>query len=96
VALLAVVLSITDAIVIAAYDIDLVWRVLQLPVVLSAWVAVFAWARRRWTLAGACLLITLGGLWGYLYIPPLVALVLAVVAFRRAARARPSVPESES
>jgi hypothetical protein len=85
VTVLAATLTAVDAIVLSRYDVDAVWAWLQVPVLALAWVAPFAWVRRRWVTAGLCLLATLGGLWGYFYLPPLAALVMAVVAFWRGA-----------
>ena len=85
-AVLAAVLTATDLVVLLRYDIDAAWAWLQVPVVVLAWAAPWAWFRRRWALAGCCLLAMLGGLWGYLYVPPLVALVFAEVAFYRTVR----------
>jgi hypothetical protein len=85
---LAVVVTLWDAwfFLVSDYSVPPAWAWLQLVVIAGAWGAVAAWARRRWTLAGIGLLLTLGGVWGYFYIPPLVALVLATVAFARAIR----------
>lgn len=85
-ALLAVILTVTDLVVLAGYEVDPVWVWLQVPVLILAWSAPVAWLRRRWLLAGLGLLAMLGGLWGYLYLPPLAALVLAALALARAAR----------
>lgn len=86
VAVLAAVLTATDLVVLLRYDIDAVWAWLQVPVVVLAWAAPWAWFHQRWPLAGGCLLAMLGGLWGYLYVPPLVALVFAGIAFSRTVR----------
>jgi hypothetical protein len=86
VALLAGVVTITDVVVLLRYDIAAAWALLQIPVLTLAWTGVFAWLRARWTFAGCCVVAMLGGLWGYLYVPPLVAVVLAGVAFSRAVR----------
>lgn len=87
--LLAVILTLTDVIVLRGYEIDPIWMWLQIPVVALAWMAPFAWWRRNWSLAGIGLVAMLGGLWGYLYLPPLAALVLAIVAFSREVRSVP-------
>ena len=85
----ALVVTIWDAwfFLLSDYSVPAAWSWLQLVVVGAAWGAVAAWARGRWTLAGIGLLFALGGVWGYFYIPPFVALVLAGVAFARALRA---------
>jgi hypothetical protein len=88
--LLAAILTAMDVFVLAGYDINRVWAWLQVPVLILAWVAPIAWLTRRWLLAGLGLLAMLAGLWGYLYLPPLGALVLAGVAFHRAARRTPN------
>ena len=85
-AVLAAALTATNLVVLVRYDIDAVWAWLQVPVVVLAWAAPWAWLHRRWLLAGCCLLAMLGGLWGYLYVPPLVALVFAGIAFSRTVR----------
>jgi hypothetical protein len=84
----AVVVTVWDAwfFLVSDYSVPPAWAWLQLLVLAGAWGAVAAWMRRRWTLAGIGLSLTLGGVWGYFYIPPLVALVLAGVAFARAVR----------
>lgn len=84
---LAGVLTVTDIVVLLRYDIDPAWALIQVPVLVLAWGALFAWLHRRWVLAGCGLLAMLGGLWGYLYVPPLLAVVLAAIAFSRAVRA---------
>lgn len=86
--IVAVVVTLWDAwfFLVSDYTVPPAWALLQLIVVAGAWGAVAAWARHRWALAGVGLLLTLGGVWGYFYIPPLVALVLACVAFARALR----------
>jgi hypothetical protein len=86
---LAAILTVVDAVVLLRYDVDAVWARLQVPVVVLAWVAPFAWQRQQWTKAGLCLLATLAGLWGYFYLPPLAALVLAGVALYRAGHPSP-------
>ena len=82
---LAATLTAVDAVVLAREAIDPVWAWLQIPVIVLAWTVPSLWLRRRWAPAGLALLATLGGLWGYFYIPPLLALVLAGIAFWRAA-----------
>lgn len=88
VVLVAVVVTGWDAWFLLASDYTVApgWAWFQLVVVAAAWGAVAEWATRRWVLAGVGLLLTLGGLWGYFYIPPLVALLLASVAFAKAVR----------
>ena len=90
VGILALVLTYLDLYLIlsSAYSVPVVWAVLQVPVVIAAWVAVVAWLQRRWALEGLCLLLTLAGLWGYLYLGPALPLIMASVAACRALRGR--------
>jgi hypothetical protein len=76
-----------DLVVLLRDGVDPIWAWIQVPVIGFGVIAPVAWAQRRWLLAGAALLGTLGGLWGYFYVPPLAALALAMVAFSRAAQA---------
>lgn len=86
VAAMAGVLTITDLVGFARHDIHPVWAALQVPVLVLAWAAPVAWYTRRWFLAFLGLIAMLGGLW-YLYLPPVVVLLLAGVALARAGRA---------
>src|SRR5687767_5430642 len=61
---LAAVLTVTDVVVLLRYDIDAAWALIQGPVLVLAWGAVFAWLRRRWVLAGGGLLAMLGAYGG--------------------------------
>jgi hypothetical protein len=88
VVVLAAILTATDVVVLHHHGIDRVWAWLQLPVLLMAWAAPFAWRAGRWVAAAICLLATLGGLWGYFYLPPLGALVVGGEAISRAVRTR--------
>ena len=89
---LAASLTVIDGIVLARYEVGAVWGWLQAPVVVLAWLVPVAWWARRWAIAGFCLLATIAGLWGYFYLPPLAALIMAGIALTRSVRREAVAP----
>ena len=71
------------------------WRIVGPGAVLAGWLAVAAWALRKWWVAAVCLLLTLIGPWGYLYPGAVLALVLSGVAALHAIEQRRWVVRGE-
>ncbi|HET7482435.1 MAG TPA: hypothetical protein VFK89_06180 [Actinomycetota bacterium] len=67
------------------------WRILFPLAVAGSWLAVVGWATDRRLIAVPGHILSLGAPWGYLYLLPLVAVILALIAgatFRTGRNAR--------
>jgi hypothetical protein len=60
-------------------DLPSIFLVIEPLVVVAGWVAVWAWLRRRWTLAGLCLLMTVFGPWGINFVLAVVPLSFGIL-----------------
>lgn len=60
-----------------------IFLVIEPLIVVAAWIAVWAWLRRRWILSGLCLLATIFGPWGINFVLAVIPLGLGILVLVR-------------